>query len=721
MARSIDPRAEALAVSRIRGNSLKREEQENLPPKEAPKPFSALKASFEDLSRNPESNYSARRNFGSKVGRLKSMFQSGHVGKSEKGAEDLLKSPPSPGGAQNIPHIELDKSPEVKRKKTSELHSHSSAGLPLDRSPTRQESRLLETASHVERFNHTRAMFARMEEENRQASERQARLRYRKHSPGGTSSSTSPALSPISSTPTSPDGRKRSPSRERIAKSASHESLGKPRSSSDPARVNKISYRSNTDPTQPRPRSENFDQVSVSGIHSRSEGNLRGGNFPNAPGGLLYKRRSQEDEILEELRRDAERNGEHQLSDWSEKDVREYSSHSNSRPSLRKEEAMDTGVDNRPYDDVQHNSQYSRDNNANQGRRSRRDHYISSTYQHKHSQQQQQHQQPSGMAGTHDHRDSEVVMRRKNQGEYQSHVAAGKRLSKEEIQAAIDRADVYLSHVSSPETTPERKPEKSKRWSQEQRAVATEDQTDNTGEVREWTKYKSQRHSRGSDHLDDKVSDVSKLDEISSVSSIASYRKARAEKSPSPSPVPSPASPSSSSDAEKSGHSQSTTKAYVELKKGEPSSPQNLNVPTRPPRGTRRSSPGPPLPAKPAHLTNSSYKTSVVDPEDGLTQITNRPRPKAVYPPETSNKPDMPPPPSYSVATAGIAKTTTDPPRPVWGDDAPDSHPQPPLLTKDSADILLSPSETVTPAHVISVEVMEEMTEAEAEILLSKR
>jgi hypothetical protein len=125
----------------------------------------------------------------------------------------------------------------------------------------------------------------------------------------------------------------------------------------------------------------------------------------------------------------------------------------------------------------------------------------------------------------------------------------GKRLSKEEIQAAIDRADTYLRSTS---TSSEESESKDKRLSGEQMIVSditsnssgikevvptqnmsqsdskvhTEEQKDS--DLKSWALYRKQRYSRTSDYLDDKVGDISKLGSISDTS-VSGYRKSSME------------------------------------------------------------------------------------------------------------------------------------------------------------------------------------------------
>lgn len=126
---------------------------------------------------------------------------------------------------------------------------------------------------------------------------------------------------------------------------------------------------------------------------------------------------------------------------------------------------------------------------------------------------------------------------------------ANKRISREEIQAALERADSYLKPTS---TSSEEDDSKSKLLTKEN-DMSVSDITHESRKVndtvsqqmsrsdtsaivaeapseglRSWAMYRKQRYSRMSDNLDDKVGDVTNLGSISDIS-VSGFRKASVE------------------------------------------------------------------------------------------------------------------------------------------------------------------------------------------------
>ena len=218
-------RDEVVAASRTRSGSYKKEIESPLSDDSSCQQyFYNLKSSFEDLS---ERSTKYRTQCGSKVSKLKDIFNS--VKKEDKGASSRGAPP--------------EKSPETKRQKTIETV----VTRQKDTSPTKT-SPLLKAANHVQRFNTTRAMFAKLEEESRLAKENKlTRERSRQMSKGRNLSVTSPIWSPTSSSSASPENRKRSPSQDSLG-SASGDHISKSKisdtcSSSD----SKLNYTSKAD------------------------------------------------------------------------------------------------------------------------------------------------------------------------------------------------------------------------------------------------------------------------------------------------------------------------------------------------------------------------------------------------------------------------------------------------------------------------------------------
>ena len=212
-----DSRHDILLSSRARSGSFKFEDQENHPPDGA---------SERDA---PEAGFVSRR-LGGNVHKMRDMFQAGITagfsdGKPSSGTtkahnhptslapplitssrtKDLKSASVSVGrGRSNVvPQSEGDQSPDVKRKKVSDSTIPKVAKKKENFSNQLESNvNLLEATNHVQRFNYTRMMFARMEEETRMREEQERKNRTRKHSP--IRFNMSPVLSPVSSSPVSP-------------------------------------------------------------------------------------------------------------------------------------------------------------------------------------------------------------------------------------------------------------------------------------------------------------------------------------------------------------------------------------------------------------------------------------------------------------------------------------------------------------------------------------
>ena len=143
-----------------------------------------------------------------------------------------------------------------------------------------------------------------------------------------------------------------------------------------------------------------------------------------------------------------------------------------------------------------------------------------------------------------------AILRQKNNDKT---ATPSKRLSREEIQAALDRADTYLKKgsFSSDEEGSRKGSSSSERGmsvSDSSPPVAkdkpkvsdhimskSDSSVHSAGEqgsqLRSWARYRNQRYSRMSDNLDDKVGDVTKLGSISDIS-VSGYRNSSAENIP---------------------------------------------------------------------------------------------------------------------------------------------------------------------------------------------
>ncbi|KAL8573154.1 hypothetical protein ACOMHN_036139 [Nucella lapillus] len=220
-------RDDMLASSRYRSGSTNLDTPSQPAPPSQPPPssetFLNMKNKFED------SGGTGRNRYGSKVNRIMEMFQTGG-GIGGGGKVGVLPQPghdtsgftaPSASTSSLSQGSALDRSPESKRKKMRDatlsgsresLAGLSSRPLPAscavslsapDLVPRHPEPSLMENTTHMQRFNYTRMLFAKMEEETRLAHERE-KVALRKVSPAHTPSSPPPIMSPKSSSPLSP-------------------------------------------------------------------------------------------------------------------------------------------------------------------------------------------------------------------------------------------------------------------------------------------------------------------------------------------------------------------------------------------------------------------------------------------------------------------------------------------------------------------------------------
>ncbi|XP_076456552.1 uncharacterized protein LOC143290857 [Babylonia areolata] len=225
-------REEVLASSRYRSGSTLQDipgqpSQVSQPPSSPTQSFANMKAKIDDGGQH------GRHRYGPKVNRIMEMFQGG-AGIGGGGKVGVLPEPChgptgfSVSAASSIPSLPqvsvISRSPESKRKKMCDatlsgsresLASLSSRPLPAscsvslsapDLVPQHPEPSLMEATSHVQRFNYTRRLFAKMEEESRVAQEREKVIRKR-ISPGHSPSSPPQIMSPRSSSPLSPTRR----------------------------------------------------------------------------------------------------------------------------------------------------------------------------------------------------------------------------------------------------------------------------------------------------------------------------------------------------------------------------------------------------------------------------------------------------------------------------------------------------------------------------------
>lgn len=236
------PRAEILAGSRVRSGSILSDEGSQ---KDSPSSSRTSSVNSSSSSSNMEGYSTAdsalrgRLNvYGSKVSKMKERFQ------------QESRKPEEPRSLSAGRVSESDHSPEIKRKKTSEMQS--SGSLQGENS----QPSLHDAANHVQRFMYTRALFARMEEKNRPPVEPVQLTKPRKLSPSP-AGPLSPALSPDHS----------------ISSSSKDNNWPIPDKSS---------------------KEEPGHEVAATGVKSRIEPKSSYSAFSNMAGGLLWKRRQYE-------------------------------------------------------------------------------------------------------------------------------------------------------------------------------------------------------------------------------------------------------------------------------------------------------------------------------------------------------------------------------------------------------------------------------------------
>ncbi|CAC5423601.1 PPP1R9 [Mytilus coruscus] len=371
-----DPRKDVLTASRFRSGSLQRQKSsEEMPPSLKPRHRESRNDS-PPRHRQPAENTTSKSNshlglFGSNVSKMKELFQ------------------------VNMPHDkqelhqraqEVEKSPESKRKKTEPVTRTKNAPIP------QSDHGLLDATNHVQRFLHTRALFARLEgTPNQPHSTDQTHLSQKGEA------TPSPVLSPNTSTPTSPTAGKHSD--DHFTHRYNVESTrNKHEGSNDMSHVPKGTT------SEQRPSSLN--------IGART-------NVNSSYSGLLWKRRQNDS-----------RSGSNSSS-GNKKDTEEK---------MDVDEATgDIQSENNKYD-LSVTSGY-RSRSADSNKRAFQCDRIRSVSSDKgQSVPHSQTAKSSHSSTTED--TSGVVMRRHRDND------TGGRLTKQEIQAALVKADNYLSHVN---------------------------------------------------------------------------------------------------------------------------------------------------------------------------------------------------------------------------------------------------------------------------------
>lgn len=364
------PRAEILAGSRVRSGSILSDEGS-----QKDGPASSRTSSVNSSSSSNMEGYSAadsalrgRLNvYGSNVSKMKERFQ-----------QQESRKPEEPRSLSAGRVSESDCSPEIKRKKTSEMQS--SGSLQGENS----QPSLHDAANHVQRFMYTRALFARMEEKNRPPVEPVQLTKPRKLSPSP-AGPLSPALSP--------DHSKSSSSK---------------------------------DNNWPAPDISSKEEPGHDGVKSRFEPKSSYSAFSNMAGGLLWKRRQYESRANPDYGKkdDSGRQNGETLNVLS----RGYDRNLDSRKIMSEENLL--------------SSSSKHEVNETSTRRSRSDSLeTANTSQHS---SYEGDKRPVTLPRN--YKPSESVVMRQKKFDNDTRRDSAKRLSKEEIQAAINKADSYLTH-----------------------------------------------------------------------------------------------------------------------------------------------------------------------------------------------------------------------------------------------------------------------------------
>lgn len=423
------PRAEILAGSRVRSGSILSDEGSQ---KDSPSSSRTSSVNSSSSSSNMEGYSTAdsalrgRLNvYGSKVSKMKERFQ------------QESRKPEEPRSLSAGRVSESDHSPEIKRKKTSEMQS--SGSLQGENS----QPSLHDAANHVQRFMYTRALFARMEEKNRPPVEPVQLTKPRKLSPSP-AGPLSPALSP--------DHSKSSSSKDNnwpIPDKSSKEEPG--------------------------------HEVAATGVKSRIEPKSSYSAFSNMAGGLLWKRRQYESRANPDYGKkdDSGRQNGETLNVLS----RGYDRNMDSRKIMSEENLL--------------SSSSKQELNETSTRRSRSD-SLETANTSEHSSYEGD-KRPVTLPRN--YKPSESVVMRQKKFDNDTRTDSAKRLSKEEIQAAINKADSYLTHKKDSNNDFQ-----SKRRSWELREQMSDI---SEGSLYGWTKSKNQRLSRSTDCLDNRTSEPS--------------------------------------------------------------------------------------------------------------------------------------------------------------------------------------------------------------------
>ncbi|ESO88044.1 hypothetical protein LOTGIDRAFT_166072 [Lottia gigantea] len=392
-------------------------------------------------------------NFGSNVSKIKEMFQAGGSGTGQ--SKSILTPPPS---------VDVDRSPVSKKQKMSNSpeRRRTVSEPKLDNvTPEQPDPTLLEATNHVQRFNYTRALFARMEAENTQTDgQSKPKTGYRKSSPSRVLPR-SPVLSPLSSGPTSPEPKSFSTldfstSSRLSRRDISSNSLAAPsispreRSNSDQSRNRGSRDYSNRSRNTSDSNSETTESLNNSEVTRKISSSSEASSH-NSPRSVTSDSAVEEGTITKTYLRKKLQN--EQVEEGSrDRTGKVFTSLSkNNNNSSEPSDGSKTGSNVSPLDRVgKLNLRSNLNQNQNEasnrlGHRSRLS--LDSTSSH---------------SKDSDQRETSCVKLRT--GSTRSDVEPNRRLSRDDIQAAMAKADAYLAHLGAPKSSTTDSPNKRRSW-----------------------------------------------------------------------------------------------------------------------------------------------------------------------------------------------------------------------------------------------------------------
>ncbi|XP_052814048.1 nucleolar and coiled-body phosphoprotein 1-like [Mya arenaria] len=525
-----NPRSQVLIASRFRSGSLgdSLDSPPHSPPPPPPKEPEVDIPNFPPVY-NPPPSSAARVNkpgtVGSKVSRMKEIFQHSaasndvpdHKFQPVRSFQHPVARAPA---TRAVPSALQPRSPPPANTRPSATGHMATRGK--NKTAASDETGTVAPSSHVQRFNYTRALFARMEEEQKQQTDPHP---PRRHSPTSRSPTVrSPVMSP----------ERLAPARSLVDHSSgSEDDTRKKLRLSDVGDADEApSWARRSRPEQRPPLPNRKPNLADKPKPALSEPNISkavNSAVNETSSSLLWKRR--QNDIMTDIS-NTDRYHESRLA-------------SNMSASTSQVETSRTDNESMNDDSVfsATNGSVSEDLSITSAYHSRKPHFPSDNLKFN----QGRSASAEVLNTKTESKESEggadkggVVSRwpRSN-----SASASGKRLSRGEIQAAIEKADSYLRSTSSTEEEPAKSEPQSMTQSdisnietqskEPPQKMSQSDCTDSPGygdsELKSWALYRKQRYARASDPLlEDKVGDINKLGSISDIS-VSGFRKTSAE------------------------------------------------------------------------------------------------------------------------------------------------------------------------------------------------